>query len=583
MGLDRIWWPDSMRSLKFNLMFWTPFWLVPWAIFPFEMVPGRPDARTVMIVYLLSRAVAGLAVSAGLAAIGEICGPYRRYYFAVVGTVCWFGSEIWLLFLFASSNTVNAYTMATAAQYLFGNGNDVNISLWIVLPMVAVTVPFVPLVRFWKALDWPGSRHLIIGGTVIALSLIPADLIRAYWVFGADFVDQNRPVYRADIFIPLEVYFRIPAYLSLHREMMNFLAKAPLLVSHERAPMTLIVLVGESTPRRHMSLYGYCRNTTPGLLARANELFVLDNMISTLPLTTLALPKVFRVPDVPTRSGPASSTLFTILNESGFNTYWISNQYQYDSPADVITTLVELTGHQVWARRYNEVTRDYSQDAELLPYLQRTMAKPERDKAIFLHLMGAHYVYSTRYPKDFKHPSWSALTGMRDATTRSLIDDFDTAILYQDSVLSAAIDMARKSNGNVALVYFSDHGEEVFDQYPLAGHTYPSATRTMLEIPTVIWLSPALKRSRPELSAALNAVRHVRLQLSDIAPLVLDLAEIRTVGDALPHPLRPNFRTDPRIVDHQDYDVDPDLGRTPQLPPLCPVVVPKPAHTQHAG
>jgi heptose-I-phosphate ethanolaminephosphotransferase len=54
-------------------------------------------------------------------------------------------------------------------------------------------------------------------------------------------------------------------------------------------PATLVLVIGESTNRQRMSLYGYSRKTTPNLDAMQDELLTFTNVISPRPYTIEAL------------------------------------------------------------------------------------------------------------------------------------------------------------------------------------------------------------------------------------------------------------------------------------------------------
>nr|WP_267879224.1 sulfatase-like hydrolase/transferase [Methylobacillus glycogenes] len=54
-------------------------------------------------------------------------------------------------------------------------------------------------------------------------------------------------------------------------------------------PGTLVLVIGESTNRQRMSLYGYARETTPRLDAMQDELSVFKNVVASRPYTIESL------------------------------------------------------------------------------------------------------------------------------------------------------------------------------------------------------------------------------------------------------------------------------------------------------
>ena len=63
------------------------------------------------------------------------------------------------------------------------------------------------------------------------------------------------------------------------------------------APRTLVLVIGESTQRGRMSLYGYPRATTPKLDAIRDQLQVFDNVVTPRPYTIEALQQVLTFAD----------------------------------------------------------------------------------------------------------------------------------------------------------------------------------------------------------------------------------------------------------------------------------------------
>jgi glucan phosphoethanolaminetransferase (alkaline phosphatase superfamily) len=548
--------------LFFNFLFWTPFWL-----FPLAGTMFRPPLNY-SLANAGARVLAGLLVSAGLAGAAELCGTRRRWFFLIAGLACWIGAQVWTLFLFGSTDAINTFTIATVGQFLAEAGN-IYIDPRCVLPLAGATLPFLLLGRSWRKLDWAMVPARAALGLALALSLLPLDLLNRYRQGMGDDGHTQTPLYRIDLFAPGDSYYEFFRYLRQLAELRGYRSQHPLVSRDHDEPLTLIVMVGESTARARMSLYGYCRDTTPLARRRMPELTVFDNLISNFPLTLFALYHAFALPAVPTARGAERSTLFNLLASAGFHTEWVSNQYRYGGPSDVLTTLMSATQTQIWAQDLPQTAGLYS-DHILLPWIARAIADPAPRSAVFFHMIGTHFPYRGHFPEHFARP-WPAPASPRTAAQRRFIDDYDTALRYQDDMLAQAMRLAEAQgeSHNIALVYFSDHGEEVYDQYPIVLHAYPSATRHMVEVPLTIWLSPGLRRARPDLARAVEAARHHPLQTRDLAPLLLDLASVKTAGDTLQHPLAPDFREGPRLVGIHDYDRDPDLGRKPVLLPLC--------------
>ena len=92
-------------------------------------------------------------------------------------------------------------------------------------------------------------------------------------------------------------------------------------------PTTLVLVIGESTNRQHMSLYGYHRQTTPRLDALSKELTVFDNVVASRPYTIETLQQALTFAD---QENPdlylSTPSLMNIMKQAGYRTYWITNQ-----------------------------------------------------------------------------------------------------------------------------------------------------------------------------------------------------------------------------------------------------------------
>jgi heptose-I-phosphate ethanolaminephosphotransferase len=80
-----------------------------------------------------------------------------------------------------------------------------------------------------------------------------------------------------------------------------------------------------------------------------------------------------------------------------------------------------------------------------------------------------------------------------------LYNSYDNAVLYNDFVISRLIGTFAESKDNGFLLYFSDHGEEVFDAPPhqTLGRNEGAPTRNMYAVPFMLWRSPSWQETHP--------------------------------------------------------------------------------------
>ena len=295
---------------------------------------------------------------------------------------------------------------------------------------------------------------------------------------------------------------------------------------------THIVIIGESTSRLHFGLYGYPRNTTPNLGELKGELNIFNEVVSGDTYTIGSLVNAFVIKDNDTAIG----NVIQLMKQAGYKTYWLSNQ----PPIGVFETLVTKiamssdVSHFINSENYYLPT---PYDEELLPMVMEALDDNEEKKIIFIHLMGAHADYAYRYPKSFsKFP-----TDLKDKR-QNTINHYDNALLYTDHVVSLIIDVVNSSNVPSSLLYFSDHGEEVYDSIDFAGHPANGTfTFNMIEIPFLFWTSENIKLS--------NEYLNRKFSLNDLSHTLADLYGIRSLQtDTTRSVFHESFIERPRVV-----------------------------------
>lgn len=250
-----------------------------------------------------------------------------------------------------------------------------------------------------------------------------------------------------------------------------------------------VVVIGESTTNWHMQLYGYEKETNPGLMEIKEELFVFDSVISPHVHTILSLEKMLSLANYEQPKPSENASIIQLANQAGFTTYWISNQRPIGLHESVATNISKAAD-----KKYFLTPEDYfsqeSLDEAILPILEKTLKDPTKRKVIFIHLIGTHIAYSKRYPEEFSKfdADQDTLLYISD-NAQTLRNQYDNAVLYNDYIIRNLIEILRKNNTHSSLTYFSDHGDEVFDTVDFVGHSEYRATRPMYEIPFIIWFS----------------------------------------------------------------------------------------------
>jgi len=321
--------------------------------------------------------------------------------------------------------------------------------------------------------------------------------------------------------------------LNLFREL-QAKRKAGTLVYHAKKQAqgeTYIVVIGESLNKTHMGVYGYERQTTPELNAMLKEgLIRYENVYSnhsyTIAVLSFALTQANQYNHIKYYD---ALSIIEILNKAGFETHWLTNQSIYGGWDNMISVLATEADHLLPLNHTigkHVSTQHY--DEELLPELKKVLAKPSsKNRVIFLHLMGNHTTYSSRYP----HKIYTKYTKELNSTVHTNIKDmaelnsYDNSIYYNDHVVSSFLKELQKQAGVTGFIYMSDHADDIDRDL---GHNGDKFTYSMTQIPFIGWFSPQYQQRYPEKYATFKAHRNKLFSNDMLYDTLIGLFDIKT-------------------------------------------------------
>jgi heptose-I-phosphate ethanolaminephosphotransferase len=279
----------------------------------------------------------------------------------------------------------------------------------------------------------------------------------------------------------------------------NIAPLTDLVDAHAGQATTLVLVIGESTNRQRMSLYGYGRETTPELDKLRDQLQVFGNVVTPRPYTIEALQQVLTFADQNNPDAYLSTpSLVSVMKQAGYKTYWITNQQTITKRNTMLTTFSKQADEQFYLNNNREQNaRQY--DGDVLEPFAKVLAEDAPRKFIVVHLLGTHMSYQYRYP-----PEYERFTD-RQGAPEHVSDDqlptynaYDNAVLYNDFVVSSLIKRFSATDPNGFLLYLSDHGEAVFDapRAEVLGRNEAAPTGPMYTVPFILWNSPKWQASQ---------------------------------------------------------------------------------------
>lgn len=315
---------------------------------------------------------------------------------------------------------------------------------------------------------------------------------------------------------------------------------------------TLLIIIGESQNKTHMQLYGYPRQTNPLLMEIKDELTIYNDVCSPAIHTLTCMKQIltftnYEQPDMYKKE----ANIIELLHFGGYKTFWFDNQGEDKNGTFAIDTYTP-TSYRTMAKRsdvYNATGKQ--NDSIIIGALEMALQDTTANKAIFLHLVGNHFDYSNRY-----EPSFAFFNDTTDINSPYLhllseqdiekINAYDNATRYNDYIVRTCIERMRGIEGRSAMLYISDHGEEIFDYQNYCSRSFEKISPAMCEIPLILWMNDEYQDS---LNLTLETNRPTCTD--DIIHGIMDLAQIKyTLYDSTRSVFHPAYYPKERKIEN---------------------------------
>lgn len=290
-----------------------------------------------------------------------------------------------------------------------------------------------------------------------------------------------------------------------------------------QVPKVVVLVIGETSRAINWQQAGYTRETTPLLSATPGITFYTDCMSQSN--TTHK--------SVPILLSPATADTYDVLyhskglaaayHEAGYRTAFVSNEPRNKSFTDY---LGEQADEAIFLRdKYSGAPMD----SMLLPEVERILAEADDNLLLIIHTYGSHSTYSDRYLPSHSHFRPDKVIKATRDNRHILINAYDNTIRYTDYILHGIITRLRDLHRPAAMIYISDHGEDIYDDdRHLFLHASPWPTYYQLHVPLLTWTSKEYRQLYPERVRLMEERRTEPLQSDCVFPTVLGLGGIAT-------------------------------------------------------
>ena len=330
---------------------------------------------------------------------------------------------------------------------------------------------------------------------------------------------------------------------------------------------------------RHMSMFGYSKETTPFLNKFAKDGIVFKNFYAnsniTLPshmsMLTGTLPHRHGLIDVKKKKvlPEKFKTLMEQLKVQGYSTYWFANRFSEWLAPDIgftrgVDQHVQGSRNKLNLKEvYDVLGRSHSPFFAFLhvslvhdPYLQVPEVSKQCAELSPFGPSESKGSYQTNWQQDneeefdkFKKEYWRRFDLNNQEDVRKLIAAYNCGILYVDEYMATITDWL-KSKGLInktILVFTSDHGE-AFGQHGRFRHL--TLHNEILHIPLVIWAPDLKPRVVESLGSHIDIVPTILGILGIEKPAFVDGENLLNLSGNKPREILSIWKNHKSIMDH---------------------------------
>ena len=220
--------------------------------------------------------------------------------------------------------------------------------------------------------------------------------------------------------------------------------------------VNFIFILGESVRADHMQLNGYKRETNPRLSKRDN-LISYSNLYTPLTYTVASVKQLLTNESInDTIKATELYSLFSVLNSTEYNTYWIGNSTIVKSYEPIIMSNNDV---QLIDKFRSIMSFNKALDEEILKPFD-SILNVKKNQFITLHMTGSHWWYENRYSEPYrKFKPVIDSKHIPSLEKEQIINSYDNTLVYLDNFIDKVIESVEKTNTKSIVMYVSDHGE----------------------------------------------------------------------------------------------------------------------------
>ncbi|MCV3442543.1 phosphoethanolamine transferase [Campylobacter sp. IFREMER_LSEM_CL1097] len=313
-------------------------------------------------------------------------------------------------------------------------------------------------------------------------------------------------------------------YLKNYEKIANDYKNSIASISKKRIPY-VVFIVGESTQRNYMSLYGYDLKTTPNLdiLEKNGNLIKFSDTISPFASTQASLRRVMNFSNIENEKNWYDRiNIVDLYNLAGYKSMFISNHEPLSGHTSITRAVASRANKTIYLDEFTTDDKIFTKqpDGAMLPYIKN--ASNIYDFFV-VQLMGTHFKYDRRYEKQFAKFTSKDIKRNLDEKFKVNIANYANAVLYNDYFVNEVFSFFKDKEA--IIVYISDHGESVYEYRDRAEHFVTS--RFTAEIPFFFIVSDKFKQNNPELVDRIIKAKNRPFMIDDLIHTMVTIGGIK--------------------------------------------------------
>lgn len=334
--------------------------------------------------------------------------------------------------------------------------------------------------------------------------------------------------------------------------------------------INIIYVLGESFIKSHASLYGYKLKTTPFMDTEEHKgnLVAFSDVVAPFNSTTLVEKNTFCCNSLSDGEEWYQTPYFPILfKKAGYKVLMWDIQRDFLKNAFFtfsVNSFMYNRELQKYAYTY-AFDKSFLYDEDLVnDFFKKGESMMGKKNLIIFHLFGQHIDASERYPhgKKFSKFSYKDIKRNESYLTKDKkqdIAEYDNATFYNDYVIKKIAE--KYANKNTIMIYFSDHGEEIYDYRDSKGRNAggsgvtPNLLKYQYEVPFVIWYSNSFKKKYPKLVKEIRSSKDKPFMTDNVCQILFHIVGMKTKWYKADRDLiSPSYVARKRIIADKDYD-----------------------------